>query len=58
MQYISVKGGIIEVIIKIITQSSYSIELNVFGSMVRYKPWHLSEDGIYDGICTAGILRL
>ena len=34
-------------------QSSYSIELNVFGSKVRYKPWHLSEGGVYDCICTA-----
>ena len=34
-------------------QSSYSIELNVFGSKVRYKPLHLSEGSVYDCIFTA-----
>ena len=34
-------------------QSSYSIELNVFGSKVRYKPLRLCEGGIYDCIFTA-----
>ena len=34
-------------------QSSCSIELNVFGSKVRYQPWGLSEGGVYDCICIA-----
>ena len=34
-------------------QSSYSVELNVFGSKVRYKLQRLSEGGVYDCICTA-----
>ena len=51
MQYISAKGDIIDV--NLFKQSSYSIELNVFGSKVTYKPWHLSEGSIYDCICTA-----
>ena len=50
MQYISVKGNVIDVNL---TQSSYSIELNVFGSKVRYKLWHLSEGSVHDCICTA-----
>ena len=34
-------------------QSSYSIELNVFRSKVRYKPQHLSKGSVYDCIFTA-----
>ena len=34
-------------------QSSYFIELNVFGSKVRYKLRHLSEGSVYDCIFTA-----
>ena len=34
-------------------QSSYFIELNVFGLKVRYKPRHSSEGSVYDYIFTA-----
>ena len=34
-------------------QSSYSIQFNVFGWKVRYKPWYLSKGGVYDCIYTA-----
>ena len=50
MQYILVKGEIIEVILM---QFSYSIEFNVFGWKVRYKSQCLSEGSIYDCIYTA-----
>ena len=41
MQYILVEGDVIAVN----TYASYSIELNVIGAKVRYKPQLLSEGG-------------
>ena len=37
-------------------QPSYFIELNVFGSKVRYRLWRFSKVSVCDYICTASLL--